>query len=365
MGRLIAVVVLLLALAVGPAWAHASLLDSTPADGAIVANAPTALTLTFNEPVSPTEMRLIGPGGAASPLGAPVLSDDTVSMSVGAALVQGSYALSWRVISADGHPVGGTVLFSVGKPSAGGMPEATEATDWPVATGIWMSRVLTYAGLFIGVGGAFFAAWIGRTPPPQWSKVALVLGVVALPADLVFQGLDALGQPIGDAFSPAIWSEGLAASFSAFLGCAAAALGLALASGVAGRRWARRATLLALLAVGTSFALTGHASTADPQWLTRPAVFLHTIAVTFWIGSLLPLAGLLRADAEAALPALERFTAVIPGVIAVLLVAGIALATIQVAAPAELLTSAYGAVFLAKMVLVIGFSGSPPITDGG
>ena len=30
---------------------------------------------------------------------------------------RGTHVLSWRVISADGHPVGGSVMFSVGAPS--------------------------------------------------------------------------------------------------------------------------------------------------------------------------------------------------------------------------------------------------------
>ncbi len=47
------------------AWAHATLVKAEPADGAVIAQAPSALRLTFNEPVSPLAIRLIGPGGDA------------------------------------------------------------------------------------------------------------------------------------------------------------------------------------------------------------------------------------------------------------------------------------------------------------
>src|SRR5438105_9547911 len=46
-----------------PAFAHASLVRSEPADGAVVAQSPASLKLTFNEPVSALVMRIIGPDG--------------------------------------------------------------------------------------------------------------------------------------------------------------------------------------------------------------------------------------------------------------------------------------------------------------
>jgi copper transport protein len=49
---------------VRPALAHASLLASEPADGVTLAQTPTTLKLTFNEPVSPLIVRLVGPTGA-------------------------------------------------------------------------------------------------------------------------------------------------------------------------------------------------------------------------------------------------------------------------------------------------------------
>ena len=48
------------------AFAHASLVRAEPADGALVAEPPAALRLTFNEPVTPLVMRLIAPDGAVT-----------------------------------------------------------------------------------------------------------------------------------------------------------------------------------------------------------------------------------------------------------------------------------------------------------
>ena len=64
---------------------------------------------------------------------------------------------------------------------------------------------------------------------------------------------------------------------------------------------------MALLGVGVALALSGHASNAAPQWLTRPSVFVHVVCVTFWVGALLPLIAAVQAGEGA------RAGAVLPG----------------------------------------------------
>lgn len=353
MPRLLAILLMLLGLVLtGPAFAHAALLAADPADGEVVAAAPATLSLRFDEQVSPVVLKLIEPDGRSVGLDRFTLDGATVSISAPQNLTSGTYALSWRVISADGHPVGGTTIFSVGAPSGGGAPVEQEVVDWPVRIGIWTTKALGYFGLFLGVGGVFFARWIGRSEvglrPARW---LLGIGLLALPPAIAFQGLDALGAPPGELLAADVWREGLDSSFGLSAVIGGAAMLLALVASWR-ERWSGLLSLAAFIGIGVSLAVTGHASSAEPQWLTRPAVLLHTLSVAFWAGSLLPLALLLRAPAGDAVPALRRFSALIPFVLGVLLVAGVALAIIQLAEPRELLTTDYGRVFLAKMVLV-------------
>ena len=148
----------------------------------------------------------------------------------------------------------------------------------------------------------------------------------------------------------AVWQVGLETSF----GPTAIAAALALLAGLfalhAPARLARGLSLFGLLAIGFALALSGHASAASPQWLTRPAVFVHAVTVAFWVGSLFPLAAALRADAGIAV--LAAFSRAIPWVVAALVVSGTALAVIQVEAPALLLSTAYGRLLCAKLLLV-------------
>jgi copper transport protein len=51
-------------------------------------------------------------------------------------------------------------------------------------------------------------------------------------------------------------------------------------------------TSVAMGLVGLSFATSGHAATAPPQWLSRPSLFLHGVGVAFWLGGLAPLAAM-------------------------------------------------------------------------
>src|SRR5262245_52867854 len=98
------------------AFAHATLLRASPADGSVLSAAPSTMTLTFNETVAPLIMRLIKADGAAIDLQDVATEGGSVAIKL-PTIGNGTQALSFRVVSADGHPVGGTIVFSVGAPS--------------------------------------------------------------------------------------------------------------------------------------------------------------------------------------------------------------------------------------------------------
>jgi copper transport protein len=341
--RIYGIVIALLAVfAASSAFAHATLLKSDPADGLVVATAPAALVLTFNEPVSPIAIRLIADDGTGVDLPGVEPHNEQVSVPL-PPLKEGTHALSWRVVSADGHPVGGSVVFSIGAPS--NMAVSKQAAP-PVdrAFAIWLARSALYVGLFVGVGGAFFRSWIAREPlAPSAGKVlpaAAGLALIAAGISLGLQGLDLLDVPFSALVTSAPWSAALGTTYSWTLGLAAAAALLALAGN-------RGAAALAIVGVGLALASSGHASDAQPQYVTRPAVFLHAIAIAFWIGSFLPLA------TNRSLPILQRFSRFAPFAIALLVLSGGALAVIQIGSPGAIATTPYGRIFAAKMAAVV------------
>lgn len=347
--------ILLLAVLATPnqAFAHAALIKADPADGAVLAQTPTQFSLTFSEPVSPLVLTLVWPDGTPVALTSFRLSDQTVEIDNPQKLGPGTHVLSWRVISADGHPVGGSVLFSVGAPSAA--PAVAEAVDMDLRSAIWTGKVLLYIGLFLGVGGSFALTWLaqGVRSGQRFVIAAILCGLVAAPLSLGFQGLDALGAPLARLAQPLVWRTGLGTSFGWTVLISLAALGLGLLSLVGPRAGARPLALAGLVGVGAALAASGHASAAEPQWLTRPMVFLHGAGIAFWAGALLPLGLALNSQSAEAGAFLRRFSRAILPVVAVLAAAGIVLAIIQVQTPAALVNTAYGRLLLIKLALLV------------
>jgi copper transport protein len=346
-----------------PASAHASLIATEPADGAIVSAAPESATLVFNEPVSPLTLRLFDPSGHGATLTAVKQDAARLVIALPRDRGEGTYVLSWRVVSADGHPIGGAFGFSVGRADGAARAAMDATAGAPVRAAIWLTRVALYVALFVGIGGAFFACWIVPVRPlPGRAEPIIVAtiwcGLVLLPLAVGLQGLDALGVPLSDLRRLPVWTSGLATSYGTTAMAAALALLAAFfAIDAPQHPLARRLSALALLAVGFALAASGHAAAAAPQWLTRPAVFVHAIAVTFWVGSLLPLAAVMRAGGKDGRLALQRFSRAIPFMLAALIVAGATLAVVQVADIEALWNTAYGLVLLGKLAVVAALLG--------
>jgi methionine-rich copper-binding protein CopC len=108
--------------------ARARLESSDPAEGAALTAVPSAVRLTFGEPVagdSPT-LALSGPGGAEVVLAAPAASGRVVTQPLPAELVNGVHTLSYEVVSTDGHTISGTVSFTLAAPEpVSRAPEST------------------------------------------------------------------------------------------------------------------------------------------------------------------------------------------------------------------------------------------------
>lgn len=344
------------------AFAHAALVSSNPADGAVVETAPSKVELHFNEPVAPLIANLADAQGRVHRELSAAGHDTLLDIKLPTDLSAGSHVLSYRVVSGDGHPISGSVVFSIGTSTTVNVGSET-GQSWNVHVALWLSRMLVYLGLFAGVGGVFFQQWVAPSFPSRKTtrllSILLGVGAGAAAASLAFQGLDALGLSLTDLGSPLIWSAGWQTSFGRTIAAALTALALASASQhIRMESWGRGLSLMALIGVGMSTALSGHASSASPQWLTCPAVFLHGIGVAYWVGALIPLMLLLRqVPSLLALPVVRRFSSGALVAVGIMSLAGLMLAVVQFDAPADLISTAYGRILVAKTLLVSGLLG--------
>jgi copper transport protein len=351
-GRIVSVLAaLLLALmAVQPASAHAQLLTTEPSANAVIESSPETLRLIFNEPVTALAMVMVAPDGERTDLTASTMSGETVAVMVPDALGEGTHVLSWRVVSTDGHPIGGALVFSVGSTSQTAIGDVP-ASDRLVSLVLWSVKAMLFAGMFFGLGGAVFALAAPLPVAAQTFSLAFaIVGVLAAPLSLGLHGLDALGLPITSLLDIVAWRAGAATSSGATVLAVVLAQLLAIIA-FAGTN-AGRLAWAAWGVPAVALALSGHASSAHPQWLTRPAVALHVAGLLFWIGALVPLALLLRERSPAADDALAKFSAFAPFAVAGILVSGIALGVVQMGLPGAHWLSPYAAILAAKLALV-------------
>jgi copper transport protein len=334
------------------AAAHASLVLVEPRDGSVLTDVPRTITLRFNENVTAGAVNLIGPDGKPRRDATVNASGETIAVTPPRDLPKGTSIVSYRVISQDGHPVAGSVTFSIGEPTATRLPDATETG---VASLIWLARVGLYLGLFVGVGGAFFVTWVSRADVAASIIVtSLAIGVVSAIVSIGLQGLDVLGLPLSGMVAPAAWTIALGTSLGpSLLVAVASMLASLVARRSASKPVARTLSAIALAGVGLSLAASGHAATAPPQALTRPAMFLHGAGVAFWFGALAPLIAVLWRERGAALPVVVRFSGIAIPVVGVLALAGLALAVVQLESVNGLVSTAYGWILSIKLALVI------------
>lgn len=359
------------ALLLGPAVsasAHATLIRTDPAHGAVLETAPERITFGFNESVLgvPTGIKVFDATGeevasTASVRGSELFVD--LDEEVG----DGTLVVVWRLVSEDGHPIGGSLSFSVGAPSdVVDVPsaDADAGTDAPFVLGL--VRGLGYVGLLVAAGvAAFTVLFLPRDGGADRSRARLrrvarvAAGVAALGWGLAVPlvALYQLGVPVSAITEGSTWSA-LAPAEYVVPTVVVAGLGLAVgalpASAAPGRTRAALVLAGSVLAV-TAPAFTGHTRAATPEALVIGVDVLHLAAGTLWLGGLVAIAlvlgDLARGDSGGVV--LGRFSTWAAGLLAVLVVAGTVLAWRIAGSWEALLDSGYGALLLVKVLAAL------------
>ena len=146
-----------------PASAHASLETTNPGPGATLKDLPDEVVLGFSEDVrTPAFVQVTNPGGVNVAKGAVRIVDNKVTQTLGAPAGSGKYTVAYRITSADGHPVGGTVRFTVlsnagagaGSSQGNGSPQSAAGESSGMST---TQLVLLLGVLVLGLAVLAFA----------------------------------------------------------------------------------------------------------------------------------------------------------------------------------------------------------------
>jgi methionine-rich copper-binding protein CopC len=189
------------ALAIGlaaPASAHAALTGTDPEDGAVLAEAPAAVSATFSENLDgpSTEIAVTDPTGAVVDVADPAFDGDTFTQPM-QYTAPGTYTVAFRVISEDGHRVDDAVSFTVesipeglyapgSEPTEAATGEATtsaaETTEAPTEetaaaadesedsnTGAALAAILLGVLVIVGIG-VILVKTVGRRQPGDEPK---------------------------------------------------------------------------------------------------------------------------------------------------------------------------------------------------
>ena len=359
----------LVVLGAAPASAHAELIETDPAEGAVVETAPDTVTLTFNEPVRLTSQEIAvydATGEQVAATSGANGTEVTVGLSGAADLADGTYVVSWNVLSGDGHPISGALTFSVGAPSASVTTAPGPQRSSAVVTVVRdVLTVITYVGLLLAAGLALFLAlvlprtWTGTQTRARlrrllrYAALAAVAGIVLqVPVAAVYgQGLELVD--VGAAFDPDLVVNELlsAALVVAGLGIAAGASADAPPDRTRGRLLAGGAVLA--LAGPT---LAGHTRAFEPSPLLVAADVLHLVAGAVWLGGLVGLVLSLRALAGrevVAATTLARFSTLAGGLLLAVAATGTFLAWRIVGSWSGLVETRYGWLLLGKVAIAL------------
>jgi copper transport protein len=372
------------------ALAHATLVSTSPPDGAIVAKAPAKVSATFDESVgvSPDSLRVYAPNGQRADNGDTTHGQLPQQITVGLlpGLGPGTYTAGWHVISADSHPVQGAFTFSVGAPSNSAV---TPASLQPPASNLvgfvfGVVRWLAYCcfALLIGAVAFVICCWPAGAARPGMLRLAMGAwgGLAAATlAAILLQGVYGAGQGLGHVFWPDVLHATLYSRYGRALGvrlllvvAALIAFSVTLGSLPAWGRKARSgaAAIWAAVTIGlaSTWAVADHAGTGIQVPLAVPSDIIHLTAIAIWIGGLVTLATLVlrrpdssaeprkagrrryqAATAEAA-RAVSRFSPVALGCVVAIVATGTYQAWRGVGTWGALFGTTYGRLLLAKIV---------------
>lgn len=355
-----------------PASAHATVVSTSPADGSRLTTAPKSVSIVFDENVGlgtigylhvtdQTGRRVDAraayhPGGDGS-----TVRDDLV-----AGLGDGTYTASFRVVSADSHPVAGTIAFVVGN-GALVRGHASGPSGDSVTSGVFDAvRWVTYAGLaLLGGGWLVLTVWPAGRDDRRARRLiwtgwgAAVVGAVL---ELLLQGAYAAGESVAHVVDWRLIDATLHSDYGqlhsarlVLLGVLAVVLARSLQAD-AWRSWRDPLAGALVVAAAVTISAGGHADTTSPSWLSIAIDVVHLSAMATWIGGLIMLG-------VAVLPRREpdELEAVVPvfstvAFVSVVLLAGSGTysAWRGIGSLDAILQTTYGLLVVAKIVLFLG-----------
>jgi len=404
------------------AFAHATLQSTVPERGAQLDAAPAEVVFKFDEAVEASfgSLRVFDSSGQEVQIGKayhPGGKGAEIAIKLKPGLGDGTYTATFRVVSADGHPVSSGFVFTVGDAAP-----PSESVDELLAGGgssgsitnsaLSVARGFQYGAIALGLGALIFLLGVWR-PVGVASRaftarlerlllIAAIAGLVSAIVAIILQGAVGEGSSFWSAARPDTFTEVLGTRFGTAWGVGALAWVLVLivlatrplrgrdiapppqapepvlvvaggppeparAPAAAPAAPALLTPKLAALAIplfGLALlpSLGGHTSVQKPVAVLLPANIVHVLAMSAWLGGVAVLVFALRAataelEPDARTPLLARvvgrFSVLATIALPLLLLSGVVQSIVEVGSFGALLDSAFGRAVLIKIVVAL------------
>jgi copper transport protein len=355
--------------AAAPAQAHAALVRTDPPPGSVLNSAPQTVTLTFSEQVRPIadRIRVLAPDRSRVDTDEASVTGDQLTIKLRGGLGTGTYLVTYRVISADSHPIAGSFPFSVGAPSSnppGESDAANRRADPLVAVALGVARWAGYAGLILLAGPLLFLTglWpkrLSRREPARLIAAGLIALGVGTVAEMYLQGPYTAGTGLFGVSGRAL-RDALAGGYGA---THVVRLAVIAAVAVMARPFLRPAgpstvdraglAFVSVIGIGT-WPLSGHPAVSPAPAISLVADAGHLAAMAGWLGGLVLLLTVLlrRANGRELAAILPVWSAWALLAVVTLVMTGTAQATIEVQSVPALFSTEYGRLVLAKAALL-------------
>lgn len=375
----------LLSLSGGPALAHNSISDSSPAEGEVLASPPTLWTITFAKsvPLESASGQVVTDTGQRQDLPKPRIgATDNVIVFDFPQNLTGTITGRWRLIGTDGHVISGRVTFTSPQATTSAPNETTaapnvipaspavnaslplEMADASISETIRVStRFITYIAIVL-LGGLLFANFYiaqGALSTPRGRLLTHIAAIGTLVTPIISLWIlvdDVRGSDgsIGSALSTVLsLSVGPMIMFRIAAGATIVFLTRSLLKRKIFDDSGTKQLVLLLTMYCVALAYGGHSRSLASPWLGVPTDVIHVIATSVWLGGLAAVVLVIvpAVNIEQSMIAFERFGFAAQRAVPVIMVTGVIQSLRLHGNVWSVFSSSHGLLLLAKISVVI------------
>lgn len=378
LGFLLAFIYVCFALFPNNTYAHAYIVNSNPKENEILSEAPTQISIQFNEPIQSGfhSLTIIDSSGKQTKLKAGIDNISTLQAKITHKMVNGTYAIKWKVVSADGHPVQGIIPFGVGTLQNDSVMLLGKTSSYIPKYDMILLRWLLYSSFAIYLGITAFNLWIYRGKlkeksilnTKRWIWISLIGMTISLLLNLPLQTKINADGSWKDAFHFSLLKETLNQTTFGVIWIIQIPILLLLfiftylaikrKQFTTFKNWLVPFILMVGLLITKS--LMGHAFASSHKLMAVSMNFLHLLAASLWVGSLFALIFIMprkntikdsKDKKDEYWRTIQRFSILAMSCVAIILLTGIYEGFEYVPTFYSLTHTAYGKALISKIIL--------------